>query len=789
MRNTSRRTKLIGGALLAAAVAATSIATVTPVSADIGDAPYTVSYIRVQPAPAPNGTWEDQPVPSIQQGATSAAASSVQILIPTNWESGDIITLQVQADGAPHATNCLSAAQSISFAGPYGAADVVAANIPYQDANGWGALDGGDTLAYAPTNGPANNPDPKTPDPTPSVKPTFTVALTTSPSCVGVGVTDQIQLTFSNTATVVDGGQYEITFSNIKYNVGAAVTPGPVHVIPFARQAVDGAPGTYLSIPTFGANMPSGGNIYAPQFAPFWTDNAYVAPVTLEATGTNIVADGFNQPLGTITLTEKAVDALGSGNHLICLDVAGSPAITISNPVTAAGTGLNVGGNVTAVAAANCITITINNANNAAIGTVTLSGLVANTMTAGTISVSLVSGAGNWQSYLNPDDQDDGESGVYSDVNVGTYPKAAFGVVVAVPQRIGGADRYETSAKIAANVTSCTEWAVVVSGASYPDALSANFLAGALAANTPDDVPVLLVGTDSVPAAVSAYISAAGVKNVYIVGGTSAVSAAVESALKATPATKCTGASAVNSTNPVPNQKLLVVRVAGANRYATNRAAVNLGSDIFPMNSNMRQLEFLTAAKHTAIVATGTAFADALAAGPAVYDGLPLILTSGESLSPEAALALTDNDITQVIIVGGTSAVSDAVKAQIVALGIHAERISGADRYATATAFADFLAKGAPVAAVAGAFDGGLNWGPAGRVLLASGTNFADALSAGPLSYVSGAPIILTEPTVLSANSQTWLVAHKAAIAYVTALGLGSAISTSVLNAANTAIS
>lgn len=489
MRNTSRRTKLIGGALLAAAVAATSIATVTPVSADIGDAPYTVSYIRVQPAPAPNGTWEDQPVPSIQQGATSAAASSVQILIPTNWESGDIITMQVQADGAPHATNCLSAAQSISFAGPYGAADVVAANIPYLDGFGWGFGDGGDTLANAPTNGAANNPDPKTPDPTPSVKPTFTVALTTSPSCVGVGVTDQIQLTFSNTATVVDGGQYEITFSNIKYNVGAAVTPGPVHVIPFARQAADDAPGTYLSNPTFGFNQPSGGNIYDPQFSPFWTDNAYVAPVTLEATGTNIVADGYNQPLGTITLTEKAADALGSGNHLICLDVAGSPAITISNPVTAAGTGLNVGGNVTAVAAANCITITINNANNAAIGTVTLSGLVANTMTAGTISVSLVSGAGNWQSYLNPDDQDDGESGVYSDVNVGTYPKAAFGVVVAVPQRIGGADRYETSAKIAANVTSCTEWAVVVSGTSYPDALSANFLAGALAANTPDDVP------------------------------------------------------------------------------------------------------------------------------------------------------------------------------------------------------------------------------------------------------------------------------------------------------------
>jgi putative cell wall-binding protein len=279
------------------------------------------------------------------------------------------------------------------------------------------------------------------------------------------------------------------------------------------------------------------------------------------------------------------------------------------------------------------------------------------------------------------------------------------------------------------------------------------------------------------------------VKNVYIVGGTSAVSAAVEAALKATSATKCTGVNAINSTNPVPGQKIQVVRVSGPTRYATNRAVVNLGSGIFDGNSNMFQLEFLQPYKHTAIVATGTAFADALAAGAAVYDGCPLILTDGTSLSPEAALTLTDNDITQVIIIGGTSAVSDAVKAQIAALGIQAERISGANRYATATAFADFLAKGPAVAAVAGAFDGGFDWGPATHVMLASGTNFADALSGGPLAWDWAAPIILTQPTVLSADSQAWLVAHKVDLTGVTALGLGSAVSTSVLNAASAAIS
>jgi putative cell wall-binding protein len=518
-----------------------------------------------------------------------------------------------------------------------------------------------------------------------------------------------------------------------------------------------------------------------------FTDNAFIAPVTIVATGGPLVADNTLQPLGSLTLTELVPDAIDAGPHTIKLSnitLAGTPTVTVTgnaNPAPATGTATVLGDTITLTLSAGM--------NPATSGVVTISGLLGFTNVPGPVVATWATSPGLPLNYLLPDDQTFGNfATLASDVNVPLL-QSAFTTATGVPTRIGGNDRYETSAKIAANVDSCTEWAVVVSGTSFADALSANYLAGALESNVPSYVPVLLVGTDSVPASVAAYMSSAGVKNVYIVGGTSAVSAAVESALKATSATKCTGVNSINSTNPVPNQKLLVVRVSGANRYATNRAVVNLGSDIFEENSNMIQLEFLQPSKHTAIVATGTGFADALAAGPAVYDGFPLVLTDGTSLSPEAALTLTDNDITQVIIIGGTSAVSDAVKAQIVALGIQAERISGANRYATATAFADFLAKAGPSAAVAGAFDGGFNWGPATGVLLASGTNFADALSAGPLSYNWSAPIILTEPTVLSADSQTWLVAHRVPLTYVTALGLGSAVSTSVLNAASAAIS
>lgn len=792
-----RRAKLIGGALFAASLAAASFATTTPVSADLGDSPYTESYIRVQPSAA---TWEDQTAPVIPAGSANAAAGSVEVLIPTNWESGDKIILQVYADNdagvGGQQTNCLSAAQSISFAGPYPTSNVVAAAIGYSDGFGWAGDDGGDALVNAGTNEAANS-DPKTSDTTQPGTPTFNVALTTSPSCGGVGVTDQIELTFSNTSLAPDGGQYSIAFTNIKYNVGAAVPAGPVHVVPFVRQADDASPGHFIEIDAFGDNM-----FDDPSLTDTWTDNAFVSPATFTATAAGgALISGYPQLLGSITMGELIPNAFANAtNYDICFTVDGTTSITMGGAPTVTITGdaaTAVGTVSVATPTADCVRLSMTNLSAVLKGTITINNLVATPWTTGPIGAYLAAPvSSNPLLLMNPDDQLQGNSGYYSDVNMPILG-AGFTNSVDVPTRIGGNDRYETSAKIAANLggegDTCSDWAVLVSGSSYPDALSASYLAGALNYNVGETmyfgaVPVLLIGSDSVPPSVAAYMAAVGVKNVYIVGGTAAVSAAAETALRETAATKCTYHMTIDPTAPVPNQKLNVVRVAGADRYATNRAVVNLGSDIFEDNRNMTQLEFLQPAKHTAIVATGTGFADALAAGPVAYDGYPLILTDGTTLSTSARLALTDNDIAQVIIVGGTAAVSDVVKGQIAALGIQVERIAGADRYATATAWADFMAKGAPAAAVAGAWDGGMGWGTFEGILLASGTNYADALSAGPLGWWWDAPIILTDPTTLSANTQTWLVAHRASLDWITVLGLGSAVSTGVMNAAAAAI-
>ena len=83
-----------------------------------------------------------------------------------------------------------------------------------------------------------------------------------------------------------------------------------------------------------------------------------------------------------------------------------------------------------------------------------------------------------------------------------------------------------------------------------------------------------------------------------------------------------------------------------------------------------------------------------------------------------------------VYILGGTTAVPASVATTLTGLGFVVTRLSGADRYATAVA-------------VAGAI------GNPGTVLLATGTNFPDALSAGPAAAHLGGAVLLTNGSTL----------------------------------------
>lgn len=129
----------------------------------------------------------------------------------------------------------------------------------------------------------------------------------------------------------------------------------------------------------------------------------------------------------------------------------------------------------------------------------------------------------------------------------------------------------------------------------------------------------------------------------------------------------------------------------------------------------------------TALLATGRAFADALAAAPlAAAESGPILLTEPDALPQETADALEDLGVTDVIILGGPSAVSEDVESELSDDGYQVVRRAGDNRFQTAAQLA-LLAHP----------DG------ADTVLLATGTDFADALAAAPLAAAEDAPILL----------------------------------------------
>jgi putative cell wall-binding protein len=288
-------------------------------------------------------------------------------------------------------------------------------------------------------------------------------------------------------------------------------------------------------------------------------------------------------------------------------------------------------------------------------------------------------------------------------------------------KRIAGADRYETMKKIVKatyNISGDKYWtasvAVVASGENFPDALAANGLAGAL--NNGYGAPVILTKNKALSSDAKSLLQNLGVQTVYIMGGTSAVSAEVEQAIK--------------------NLKIATIRVAGADRQATSVEAFKL------IDGNWYKYH----GTHSVIIATGANYADALSIAPFAYKtGTPIVLTKADgTLTDDAVKAIKDNDeIYQVIVVGGTAAVSDSVFSVLGSYsGSYKDyynkvyvpvRIAGADRYDTSAKVADWE--------INYALDIDNNaglWGMAGfsmdEVFIATGENFPDALAGGQLA-------------------------------------------------------
>jgi len=156
------------------------------------------------------------------------------------------------------------------------------------------------------------------------------------------------------------------------------------------------------------------------------------------------------------------------------------------------------------------------------------------------------------------------------------------------------------------------------------------------------------------------------------------------------------------------------------------------------------------------VLARDDLYADGLTGSPlANAFGGPLLLTPTASLSTDTAAAiahvLAPGGL--VFCLGGANAISPSVVATLQQLGYQVVRIGGADRYATATLIADKIGTKHAVT----------------HVYVATGLNFADALSAADAAGLNNGVVLLTANATMPASTNSWLAAHTSAPA--TAIG------------------
>jgi putative cell wall-binding protein len=289
--------------------------------------------------------------------------------------------------------------------------------------------------------------------------------------------------------------------------------------------------------------------------------------------------------------------------------------------------------------------------------------------------------------------------------------------VFSAAERLSGADRYLTAVAVSKATFPAGSAASVVlaSGEVFPDALCASALAGCL------DSPVLLTHATSLPAAVLAEIGRLGARRVYIVGGPAVVSDGVKTALA--------------------QAGLTVERVYGSDRYDTAKAVA----------AKVRALRGASFGAQAFLV-RGDQFPDALSASAAAWAlKMPILLTRPTVLHPSARAAIAANGIKDVYIVGGTGAVSDAVKGEVSGLvSGTVQRLAGQDRYATAKEVAAYALR--------------YYWLEPSVVYVARGDQFPDALGGGAAAGKQNAALLLTDPKTLSPATREYLGANKGVI-------------------------
>ena len=211
------------------------------------------------------------------------------------------------------------------------------------------------------------------------------------------------------------------------------------------------------------------------------------------------------------------------------------------------------------------------------------------------------------------------------------------------------------------------------------------------------------------------------------------------------------------------NDTLRVVVEGGPTGNPAHEIALRYSRATFPdaAAAEDEEMAFAQDGGRTALLATDGGFADALASGGlqgnTVEGAAPLLLTATDELYPSVAEELERLGVTEVVILGGTAAISQAVEDEL-AMDYTVTRYAGPSRLETAVEAAAGVHADATTGILARAF-------PA-----AGGDDtqaFADSLAAGAWAADRGWPLLFSQTDVLSTSTRTYLEASSIETLYV----------------------
>ncbi|MEA5007102.1 cell wall-binding repeat-containing protein [Clostridium tyrobutyricum] len=298
----------------------------------------------------------------------------------------------------------------------------------------------------------------------------------------------------------------------------------------------------------------------------------------------------------------------------------------------------------------------------------------------------------------------------------------------AASSRLGGADRYETSAKISQNGwANGSDYVILASGEGYADALCAAPIAKKY------NAPILLTTSKTLNSTIKSEITRLKAKNIIEIGGTASISSNIENQLE-------------------NEMSLKVTRLGGTDRYETSANVARELGDVSDM-----------------VLTSGIGYADALSIAPiAASEGYPILLTPKNSVTNSVKSYINSHrsDSTKVYVIGGSGVIPESTLFSVP----NPMRIFGQNRYETNLSVMEFFKSDLKLSNIYIAKGDGPN-----------GNEFADALSASALAAQTSSPVVLTNNT-LNSTIQEFIKSNLTKDTNVVSIGGQASVPDSLVN-------